>query len=248
MSRHHHNLRGWSAARKKALNLAGYRCSECGKAGRLRSASHHRPGPRGRCSRTRQSHGNVSLLSYRDPQEQPGRTRPGPAGMGGLSEGVAVLKLDRLITLTRLNSELAPITVNDFGELAGGSPNTSVKVWARREITSGGEYFRSDGRRSGQNILLASFIIRHRTDIIPLSSGVIDSDRRMWADPLFYGTPRTRPQSLAAFGMSTQQRKLPRCDCTLRRPRRSARPGCPAQYIFFFSAPRKRRSAPLRRW
>ena len=35
MSRHHHNLRGWAAARKKALNLAGYRCSECGKPARL---------------------------------------------------------------------------------------------------------------------------------------------------------------------------------------------------------------------
>ena len=35
MSRHHKSLRGWATARKKALNLAGYRCSECGKAGRL---------------------------------------------------------------------------------------------------------------------------------------------------------------------------------------------------------------------
>ena len=34
MSRHHH-LRGWAAARKIALTRAGYRCSECGKAGRL---------------------------------------------------------------------------------------------------------------------------------------------------------------------------------------------------------------------
>ena len=27
-----------------------------------------------------------------------------------------MLKLDRLVTLTRLNAELAPITVNEFGE------------------------------------------------------------------------------------------------------------------------------------
>ena len=35
MSRHHHNLRGWAAARKISLNRSGYRCAECGKAGRL---------------------------------------------------------------------------------------------------------------------------------------------------------------------------------------------------------------------
>ena len=101
--------------------------------------------------------------------------------MGGLSEGVAVLKLDRLIQLTRLNSELLPIEYDEYGELAGGSPNTSVKVWARREITSGGELFRSDGLTSGQNLLLASFIIRHRVDIVPLKSGLVDADRRLWA-------------------------------------------------------------------
>ena len=64
-----------------------------------------------------------------------------------------MLKLDRLITLTRLNAELLPIEYDEYGELAGGSPNTSVKVWARREITSGGELFRSDGRTSGQNLI-----------------------------------------------------------------------------------------------
>ena len=35
MSRHHKSLRGWATARKKALNLAGYRCAECSKSARL---------------------------------------------------------------------------------------------------------------------------------------------------------------------------------------------------------------------
>ena len=92
-----------------------------------------------------------------------------------------MLKLDRLIELVRLNAELATPTVNNFGETELGSPNTSAVVWARREITSGGEYFRSDGRNSGQNLILASFIIRHRADVVPLKSGLIDADRRQWA-------------------------------------------------------------------
>ena len=92
-----------------------------------------------------------------------------------------MLKLDRLITLTGLNAELLPITVNDFGEQEGGSPDTTARVWARREILGGGEYFRSDGRTSGQNLISASFFIRHRDDIVPLKSGIIDADRRMWA-------------------------------------------------------------------
>ena len=75
MSRHHHNLRGWATARKKALTRQGYRCSECGKAGRLEVHHIIDLRPRRRWARTRQSHGNVSLLPYRDPQEQPGRTR-----------------------------------------------------------------------------------------------------------------------------------------------------------------------------
>ena len=92
-----------------------------------------------------------------------------------------MLKMDRLVTLTRLNSELAPITVNNYGEQEGGSPNTSARVWAQRTITSGGSFFRSDSRNSGQNLLLASFIIRHRDDIVPMKSGLIDADRRLWA-------------------------------------------------------------------
>ena len=40
MSRHHHNLRGWASARAKALRLAGFRCSACGKAGALEG--HHK--------------------------------------------------------------------------------------------------------------------------------------------------------------------------------------------------------------
>ena len=92
-----------------------------------------------------------------------------------------MLKLDRLITLTRLNSELAPIEYDNFGELAGGSPNTTARVWAQRTIVSGGELFRSDGRVSGQNLLLASFVIRHRADLVPMKSGIVDADRRLWA-------------------------------------------------------------------
>ena len=92
-----------------------------------------------------------------------------------------MLKLDRIIQLVRLNAEMAPIAVNDFGEQEGGSPDTTAKVWAQRTITSGGSFFRSDGRTSGQNIILATFIIRHRTDIIPMQSGLIDSDRRLFS-------------------------------------------------------------------
>ena len=40
MSKHHKSLRGWAAARKKALNLAGYRCSTCGRPGAL--FAHHK--------------------------------------------------------------------------------------------------------------------------------------------------------------------------------------------------------------
>ena len=57
-----------------------------------------------------------------------------------------MLKLDRIIQLVRLNAEMAPIAVNDFGEQEGGSPNTTAKVWAQRTITSGRSFFRSDGR------------------------------------------------------------------------------------------------------
>ena len=93
-----------------------------------------------------------------------------------------MLKLDRLIQLVRLNTEEVPIgEPNNYGEQEGGSPNTTAKVWARREITGGGQYFRSDGRNSGQNILLATFTIRHRSDVIPMQSGLIDADRRRWA-------------------------------------------------------------------
>ena len=35
MSKNHKALRGWERARREALKLAGYRCSACGKAGRL---------------------------------------------------------------------------------------------------------------------------------------------------------------------------------------------------------------------
>ena len=43
-----------------------------------------------------------------------------------------MLKLDRLITLTRLNAELLHHrTVNEYGELDGGSPDTTVTVWAQ---------------------------------------------------------------------------------------------------------------------
>ena len=91
-----------------------------------------------------------------------------------------MLKMDRLITLTRLNTEEAPISTNNFGETEG-SPNTTARVWAQRTIVSGGSFFRSDGRTSGQNLLLASFTIRHRADVVPLKSGIVDADRRQWA-------------------------------------------------------------------
>ena len=92
-----------------------------------------------------------------------------------------MLKLDRLIQLVRLNAELTPPAVNNFGETELGSPDTTARVWAQRTITSGGSFFRADGRTSGQNIILASFIVRHRTDIIPMKTGLVDSDLRRWA-------------------------------------------------------------------
>ena len=92
-----------------------------------------------------------------------------------------MLKLDRVVVLTRLNPELTPPGVNAYGEKTGGSPYASARVWARREIVSGGSFFRADGRTSGQNILLATFVIRHRTDIIPTFSGLVDADRRQWS-------------------------------------------------------------------
>ena len=134
-----------------------------------------------------------------------------------------MLKLDRIIHLDPLKRRAGAYRGQRLRRARGRlSEHVREGLGSANHYLAGGEFFRSDGRRSGQNILLASFIIRHRTDIIPMSSGVIDSDRRMWFNLLqeLRELGRSRWMRLECMHSSESYQDS---DCTLLRPRRSAR-------------------------
>ena len=100
MSRHHHNLRGWATARKKALTRAGYRCSECGKAGRLEVHHHHALDSGGDGLAQDNLTAMCRSCHIERHRNSPAVHVQGQAGVESLLwRGCNMLKLDRVVTL-----------------------------------------------------------------------------------------------------------------------------------------------------